>query len=130
LWLPSPSSRSITSSSATRLWCLAERASERLSLHGIRLVYHRRIGTVVESAAEIQRLMVLRRYDVRGNPRRHRFCRALMAIGYCFLSWHRRRKKKLCDQAVSTLFTTIDAIELQRAMFLIRRLDCKISMRL
>jgi hypothetical protein len=34
------------------------------------------------------------------------------------------------DQAVNTLFTTTDAIELQRAMFLIRRLDCKISTRL
>jgi len=40
------------------------------------------------------------------------------------------KEKKLCDQAVSTLFTTMDAIELQRAMFLIRRLDCKISTRL
>jgi hypothetical protein len=40
------------------------------------------------------------------------------------------KEKKLCDQAVSTLFTTTDAIELQRAMFLIRRLDCKISTRL
>jgi hypothetical protein len=27
------------------------------------------------------------------------------------------KEKKLCDQAVSTLFTTTDAIELQRAMF-------------
>ena len=36
----------------------------------------------------------------------------------------------LPHQAVSTLFTTTDAIELQRAMFLIRRLDCKISTRL
>jgi hypothetical protein len=40
------------------------------------------------------------------------------------------KEKKVCDQAVSTLFTTTDAIELQRAMFLIRRLDCKISTRL
>jgi hypothetical protein len=40
------------------------------------------------------------------------------------------KEKELCDQAVSTLFTTTDAIELQRAMFLIRRLDCKISRRL
>jgi hypothetical protein len=40
------------------------------------------------------------------------------------------KEKKLCDQAVSTLFTTTDAIELQRAEFLIRRLDCKISTRL
>jgi hypothetical protein len=39
-------------------------------------------------------------------------------------------EKKICDQAVSTLLTTTDAIELQRAMFLIRRLDCKISTRL
>jgi hypothetical protein len=29
------------------------------------------------------------------------------------------KEKKLCDQAVSTLFATTDAIELQRAMFLI-----------
>jgi hypothetical protein len=36
--------------------------------------------------------------------------------------------KKVCDQAVS-MFTTTDALELQRAMFLIRRLDCKISTR-
>jgi hypothetical protein len=40
------------------------------------------------------------------------------------------KEKKLCDQAVSTLFITTDSIELQRAMFLIRRLDCKISTRL
>jgi hypothetical protein len=40
------------------------------------------------------------------------------------------KEKKLCDQAVSTLFTTTEAIELQRSMFLIRRLDCKISTRL
>jgi hypothetical protein len=40
------------------------------------------------------------------------------------------KEKKVCDQAVSTLFTTTDAIELQRAMFLIRRLDCKIGTRL
>jgi ABC-type tungstate transport system substrate-binding protein len=40
------------------------------------------------------------------------------------------KEKKVCDQAVNTLFTTTDAIELQRAMFLIRRLDCKISTRL
>jgi hypothetical protein len=40
------------------------------------------------------------------------------------------KEKKLCDQAVSTLFITTDSIELQRAMFLIRLLDCKISMRL
>jgi hypothetical protein len=39
------------------------------------------------------------------------------------------KEKKVCDQAVSTLFTTTDAVELQRAMFLIRRLDCKISTR-
>jgi hypothetical protein len=39
------------------------------------------------------------------------------------------KEKKVCDQAVNTLFTTTDAIELQRAMFLIRRLDCKISTR-
>jgi ABC-type tungstate transport system substrate-binding protein len=40
------------------------------------------------------------------------------------------KEKKVCDQAVNTLLTTTDAIELQRAMFLIRRLDCKISTRL
>jgi hypothetical protein len=40
------------------------------------------------------------------------------------------KEKKICDQAVSTLFTTTDAIELQRAMFLIRQLDCKISTRI
>jgi hypothetical protein len=40
------------------------------------------------------------------------------------------KEKKLFDEAVNTLFTTTDAIELQRAMFLIRRLDCKISTRL
>jgi ABC-type tungstate transport system substrate-binding protein len=40
------------------------------------------------------------------------------------------KEKKVCDQAVNTLFTATDAIELQRAMFLIRRLDCKISSRL
>jgi hypothetical protein len=40
------------------------------------------------------------------------------------------KERKVCDQAVSTLFATTDAIELQRAMFLIRRLDCKISTRL
>ncbi len=40
------------------------------------------------------------------------------------------KEKKVCDQAVSTLFTTTNAVELQRAMFLIRRLDCKVSTRL
>jgi hypothetical protein len=40
------------------------------------------------------------------------------------------KEKKACDQTVNTLFTTTDAIELQRAMFLIRRLDCKIGTRL
>ena len=40
------------------------------------------------------------------------------------------KEKKVCDQAVSTLFTTTDVVELQRAMFLIRRLDCKVSTRL
>jgi hypothetical protein len=40
------------------------------------------------------------------------------------------KEKKLCDQSVSALFTATDAIELQRAMFLIHRLDCKISTRL
>ena len=40
------------------------------------------------------------------------------------------KERKVCDQAVSTLFATTDAIELQRAMFLIPRLDCKISTRL
>jgi hypothetical protein len=40
------------------------------------------------------------------------------------------KQRALCDKAVSTLLTTTDAIELQRAMFLIRRLDCKISTRL
>jgi hypothetical protein len=39
-------------------------------------------------------------------------------------------EKKLCNQSVSIFFTTTDEIELQRAMFLIRRLDCKISTRL
>jgi hypothetical protein len=39
------------------------------------------------------------------------------------------KERKVCNQAVSTLFATT-AIELQRAMFLIRRLDCKISTRL
>jgi hypothetical protein len=37
------------------------------------------------------------------------------------------KETKLCDQAVSTLFTTTDGIELQRAMFLIRQLEGKIS---
>lgn len=37
------------------------------------------------------------------------------------------KEKKLCNQSVSTFFGTTDEIELQRAMFLIRRLDCKIS---
>ena len=40
------------------------------------------------------------------------------------------KEKRVCDQAVSTLFTTTDVVELQRAMFLIRRLDCKVSTRL
>ena len=40
------------------------------------------------------------------------------------------KEKKLFDEAVSTLFTTTDAIELQHAMFLILRLDCKMSTRL
>jgi hypothetical protein len=40
------------------------------------------------------------------------------------------KEGKICDQAVSTLLTTTDAVKLQRTMFLIRRLDCKISTRL
>jgi hypothetical protein len=40
------------------------------------------------------------------------------------------KEKKVCDWAVNTLLTTTDAIELQRTMFLIRQLDCKISTRL
>jgi hypothetical protein len=40
------------------------------------------------------------------------------------------KERVLCDQAVSTLLTTKDLIELQRAMFLIRRLDCGITRRL
>ena len=40
------------------------------------------------------------------------------------------KERKVCDQAVSTLFAATDAIELERAMFLIRRLDCKIGTRL
>jgi hypothetical protein len=40
------------------------------------------------------------------------------------------KEKKLCDETVSTLFTTTDANELQRPMFLIRQLECKISTRL
>ena len=40
------------------------------------------------------------------------------------------QKKKLCDQSVSTFLTTTDAIELQRAMFRIGKLDCKIGARL
>jgi hypothetical protein len=39
------------------------------------------------------------------------------------------RTHRRCDQAVRTLFTTADAMELQRAMFLIRRMGCKISTR-
>jgi hypothetical protein len=54
---------------------------------------------------------------------------AIAALGVIILV-PTAKKKNLCDQVVSTLFTTTDAIELQRAMFLIRRLDCKISMRL
>jgi ABC-type tungstate transport system substrate-binding protein len=40
------------------------------------------------------------------------------------------KEMKLCDHVVSTLFTTMDAIELQRTMFLIRRLDWRIRARL
>jgi hypothetical protein len=40
------------------------------------------------------------------------------------------KEEKVCDRAVNTLFTTTDAIERQRAMLLIRRLDCKIGTRL
>jgi hypothetical protein len=39
------------------------------------------------------------------------------------------KQRMLCDKAVSTLLTTTDAAELQRAMFLVHRLDCKISTR-
>jgi hypothetical protein len=36
------------------------------------------------------------------------------------------KERALCDKAVGTLLTTTDAVELQRAMFLDRRPDCKI----
>jgi hypothetical protein len=39
------------------------------------------------------------------------------------------KQNKLCDQAVSTLLTTTDIVELQGSMFLIRRLDCTMSTR-
>jgi hypothetical protein len=39
-------------------------------------------------------------------------------------------ERKLCDEMVSTVLTTTDPLELQRAMFLIRRLDCSIRRRL
>jgi len=40
------------------------------------------------------------------------------------------KERQVCDQAVSTLLSTTDALELQRAMFLIRRLDCSVRRRL
>jgi hypothetical protein len=40
------------------------------------------------------------------------------------------KERALCDQAVDTLLTTKDLVELQRAMFLVRRLDCGVTRRL
>jgi hypothetical protein len=40
------------------------------------------------------------------------------------------KRRALCDQAVSTLLTTKDLVELQRAMFLVRWLDCGVTQRL
>jgi hypothetical protein len=40
------------------------------------------------------------------------------------------KERALCDQAVNTLLTTKDLVELQRSVFLIRRLDCGITRRL
>ncbi len=37
---------------------------------------------------------------------------------------------KVCDRAVSALLTSTDAVELQRAEFLVRRLNCDIGWRL
>lgn len=40
------------------------------------------------------------------------------------------KERAMCDQAVNTLLTTKDLVELQRSVFLIRRLDCGITRRL
>jgi hypothetical protein len=40
------------------------------------------------------------------------------------------KERALCDHAVNTLLTTKGLVELQRSVFLIRRLDCGITRRL
>lgn len=39
-------------------------------------------------------------------------------------------QRAVCDEAVQTMLTTRDQIELERAMFLIDRLDCSVGRRL
>jgi hypothetical protein len=40
------------------------------------------------------------------------------------------KEERLCDQAVNTLLTTKDLVDLERAMFLVRWYNCGISRRL
>jgi hypothetical protein len=66
------------------------------------------------------------------------FAMTLFAVGlFIFVLWdivpsggQLAKRRALCDQAVSTLLTTTDLIELQRAGFLVRQLDCSITQRL
>jgi hypothetical protein len=61
------------------------------------------------------------------SVRRNAVCRR---CGRLLIGEPLTKQRALCDKAVSTVLTTTDAIELPRAMCLIRRLDCKISTRL
>ena len=71
-------------------------------------------------------------------PKVAAFATALLAGGLSTLVlWHvvpsrgqLAKRRALCDQAVSTLLKTGDLIELQRAGFLVRQLDCSITRRL
>jgi hypothetical protein len=66
------------------------------------------------------------------------FAGALLAGGLsAFVVWNvvpsggqLAKRRALCDQAVSTLLTTTDQLELQRAGFIVRQLDCSITRRL
>jgi hypothetical protein len=67
------------------------------------------------------------------------FCGAMIVITggfYAFLNsgivnneqWN--KEERLCDQAVNTLLTTKDLVDLERAKFLVRWYNCGISRRL
>jgi hypothetical protein len=54
-----------------------------------------------------------------------------IAVGAISVVWPRDTKERaVCDEAVQQLLTTKDEIELRRAIFLIRWLNCSVRSRL